>query len=260
MVYLKTIPNNYHENISKEIALIYIQMAEELIKKQEYVTAKKQFRRALEYDIDQAVYVQKRLNYVCDMFVSEGNDLIKQKLIDEAIVSFNRSFQIIPDYQKAIDGIARAESRRLMIARSLELKNEGIQLERKKKYKEALAIYQQAYNLDNTPELSKLIFEVSNTIEIDKDPRSFALKILNEHNNGAIVKRINSLRAELKEEWKDKLKDSGWRPIGSGTRNTMEIRYDFITPEENYFLSWQVNMKDKKIIPLNKLTEKLFGK
>ncbi|HPY96633.1 MAG TPA: hypothetical protein PL063_05430 [Candidatus Cloacimonadota bacterium] len=260
MVYLKTIPNNYHENISKEIALIYIQMAEELIKKQEYVTAEKQFRRALEYDIDQAVYVQKRLNYVCDMFVSEGNDLIKQKLIDEAIVSFNRSFQIIPDYQKAIDGIARAESRRLMIARSLELKNEGIQLERKKKYKEALAIYQQAYNLDNTPELSKLIFEVSNTIEIDKDPRSFALKILNEHNNGAIVKRINSLRAELKEEWKDKLKDSGWRPIGSGTRNTMEIRYDFITPEENYFLSWQVNMKDKKIIPLNKLTEKLFGK
>jgi tetratricopeptide (TPR) repeat protein len=78
MVYLKTIPNNYHENISKEIALIYIQMAEELIKKQEYVTAEKQFRRALEYDIDQAVYVQKRLNYVCDMFVSEGNDLIKQ--------------------------------------------------------------------------------------------------------------------------------------------------------------------------------------
>ena len=37
----------------------------------------------------------------------------------------------------------------------------------------------------------------------------------------------------------------------------MEIRYDLITPDSNNYLAWQVNMKDKQVIPLNRLTENL---
>ncbi|HPM01091.1 MAG TPA: hypothetical protein PK816_02945 [Candidatus Cloacimonadota bacterium] len=257
---IKVYPSSYQNYISKEIALIYIQIAENNIVMKEYIQAEQYFRIALQYDETQDEYVRKRLNDVCDLFISHGNSLLDKRLIDEAIVYYNRSFQIIPEYPKAIQAIARAEKRRQDIARSLELKEEGLQLERKKKYPEALEYYKRAYSLDNTDELNKLIFEVTNIIQIEKDPRSFALKVLNEYRGGAIVSGVNSLRADLNRKWAKDLKDSGWKTIGAANRFKMELRYDLITPDENFFLSWQVNMKDRTLIPLNKLTEKLFGK
>ncbi|MDD3501142.1 MAG: hypothetical protein PHE19_01805, partial [Candidatus Cloacimonetes bacterium] len=223
LMYLKSQPNSYHKEISNEIALIYIQMAESEIVGEHYVKAKKLFQDALEFDANQANYVQKRLEDICQIFINEGNELLNEKKIDEAITQYSRSFQIIEEYTKATNAITRAEQRRRDIAQSLNLKEEGVQLERKKKYQEALKKYQQAAVLDKTRELDKLIFEVSNIIEIEKDPRAFAMKVLREYKNGLIVKGVNDLRLDLKEEWGESLRDSGWKTIGAATRYKIEL-------------------------------------
>lgn len=253
-------PTTYKLYIYQEISKIYVQMAELNINQRQYVEADANFRKAVEYDHNQTEYVNMRLRNVCDLFVKHGNTLLDKKQIDEAISFYQRAFTIIPEYPLAQEAIKRAEKKKEDIRRAVELKEEGLQLDRKKKYKEALEIFKKAYLLDNTDELAGLIFEMNNIIEIEKDPKTFALNVINNYQKGIIPAKVNALRKQLQTQWGKDLKDSGWKIIGSATRYKMEIRYDFMTPEDNFFLSWQVNMKDKTVIPLNKLTEKIVGK
>ncbi len=260
LIQVKTYPSSYQDYISKEIALIYIQMAENDIKATDYISADLNFRKCLEFDSTKQEYVDKRLREVCDLFISHGHNLLAKRQIDEAISFYNRAFTIIPDYIVAKNAIARAEKRRSDIQKAEELKQEAIQLDRKKKYTEALEIFKRAYQLDDTKELADLIFETNNIIQIEKDPKSFAMKVVNEYEGGIILKRVAGLKSDLAKKWGKDMRESGWKTIGSATRMKMELRYDFITPDDNYFLAWQVNMKDRAVIPLNKLTEKLTGK
>lgn len=260
LIELKKYPSSYQIYISKEISQIYIQLAENDIKSRDYIRADQNFRKALEYDETQNDYVNKRLKEVCDLFINHGNSLLAKRQIDDAISFYNRAFTIIPEYSVAKQAIARAERRRVEISKAEELKQDGLQLDRKKKYAEALEVYKRAYQLDDTDELSKLIFEMNNVIQIEKDPKAFALKVINQYEGGIIARRVAGLKADLVKKWGKDVRESGWKAIGSATRMKMELRYDFITPDDNYFLSWQVNMKDKTVIPLNKLTEKMIGK
>ncbi len=260
LVYISRYPTCFKLFIYQEIAKIYIQKAELNIQKTEYIDADANFRKALIYDQNQIDYVNKRLSDVCDLFIKHGNKLLDNRQIDEAISFYNRAFTIIPDYIVANEAISKAEKKRSDIKKAIELKEEAILLDRKKKYKEALETFKRAYQYDNTEELANLIFETNNIIEIEKDPKTFAMNVLNNFQKGLIPERINSLKKQLVTKWGKEVKESGWKTIGSATRFKMEIRYDFITPDDNYFLAWQINMKEKTVIPLNKLTEKIVGK
>jgi hypothetical protein len=37
-----------------------------------------------------------------------------------------------------------------------------------------------------------------------------------------------------------------------------EVRYDILSPEENYYLAWNVNIRTKKVTPSNKISEKIM--
>lgn len=255
---IKAYPTTHETLISEKIADIYIYAAEKNIREKKYISAEQNFRKALIYDKNEEEYINKRLRVICEFFIKEGESLLAQKRINEAIEIFNRSFQIIPDYALAKNAIFKAEQKRADIRKAEELYNQGQQLFRNKKYQEALELYRQANQVDKTELYQKNIFEVENLIEIEKDPQSFALKVIREHQNGRITKAVESLQGKLSEQWGKELRDSGWKAVRSVGTHRMEIRYDLLTPETNYYLAWQINMREKQIIPLNKATENLM--
>ena len=52
--------------------------------------------------------------------------------------------------------------------------------------------------------------------------------------------------------------DSGWKFLLSTSQYKYEVRYDLMSPRETFFYVWQVNLKDRSIIPLNKISEDLM--
>lgn len=259
LLYIRSFPTAFTDYINEKIADLYIYYAEQFILQKRYIQAEEYFRKALTYDETEKDYVEKRLNSVCDLFIEEGNEFLKNREIDLAIRSYRRSFRIIPDYEKAITAINKAEQKRKDINAAQSLFAEGQQLQRSKKNEEALKTYRQAFALDPLDTYQRAISEVSNIIEIEKNPQEFALKIIKEHSNGSIEKAVSKLRDELFDLWGRDLRDTGWRAVRAVGIYRMEIRYDLVTPESNYYLAWQVNMRDKQIIPLNKITESLMG-
>jgi hypothetical protein len=37
-----------------------------------------------------------------------------------------------------------------------------------------------------------------------------------------------------------------------------EARYDLLTPAENIYFAWQVNLRDRSVTPLNKISEQVM--
>ena len=57
---------------------------------------------------------------------------------------------------------------------------------------------------------------------------------------------------------KDMVEISGWRVMYSSGEYKYELRYDILTPKENYYYVWLVDLREKNISPLNKASEKLM--
>ena len=197
LLFIRNYPTAFENYINERIADIYVFHAERLIKEKKYIQAEENFRIALKYDESERDYIEKRLNDVCDLFIVEGDNYLKNKEIDLAIRSYRRSFRIISDYAKAIRAIQNAEQRREDIKQAQLLYSEAQQLQRAKELEQALKIYRQANSLDPMDIYQKAISEVINLIEIEKDPQGFALKIIKEHQNGKILKAVEALRNEL---------------------------------------------------------------
>ena len=103
------------------------------------------------------------------------------------------------------------------------------------------------------------IATMNNMIEAQKNPAAFAKRVLQEYRNGAIPGRLNAQKAELLKRYKaDEIRDSGWKYLMSSGQYKYEARYDLITPVDSYYFVWQINLRDKTIIPLNKLSERLM--
>ena len=56
----------------------------------------------------------------------------------------------------------------------------------------------------------------------------------------------------------NEIRDSGWKFMISSGQFKYEARYDLVTPTISYYYVWQVNLRDRSITPLNKLSEKLM--
>jgi tetratricopeptide (TPR) repeat protein len=258
LLYIRKYPTSYKDYINQKISNLYVFHSERLITQQNYVKAEENFRIALQYDKSKEDYIKKRLLDICELFIVEGDNYLKDKEIDLAIISYQRSFSIIPDYDKAAKAIQKAEQLRQNISQAQELYTEAQQLIRAKEHQQALKLLKQANTLDSRENYQKAVFEITNIIEIEKNPQEFALKIIKEYDNGRIFKAVETLKEQLYDYWGNEVRDSGWRAVRAVGLYRMEIRYDLITPDENNYLAWQVNMRDKQVIPLNKLTEKLL--
>ncbi|MCB5285960.1 MAG: hypothetical protein LHW45_10290 [Candidatus Cloacimonetes bacterium] len=241
------------------IAEAYIGQAESFLKGQNYLEADRFFRIAVQYDPGQKAQVDRRLEQVASLFINRGNELVAQRDFENALIHYQKTYDIIPDYALANQAIARMNTIRENVARAREVQAQAEKAELSGKYTEALNLYRQANNLDGRPEFNTKISQMQNLIAAQADPAAFARRVINEYRGGILNSRIQRQKQELLRAYNpNEIRDSGWKLMISSGQFKYEARYDLVTPTISYYYVWQVNLRDRTITPLNKLSEKLM--
>jgi tetratricopeptide (TPR) repeat protein len=200
-----------------------------------------------------------RLESITNLFIQKGNSLLEAGDFQGALVHYRKTFDIIPDYPPALEAIDRLFTIQENIRKAADLYKQGEQLEATGKLNEALQAYNSAYALDPKPEYKQKANLVQNMIEANKNPAAFARKIITEYKGGLLTNRIQNQKKELLKRYKEyEIQDSGWKLMLSTGQYKYEARYDLLTPNETYLYVWQINLRDRSIIPLNKLSEALM--
>jgi tetratricopeptide (TPR) repeat protein len=256
---IKKYPVGDKISIEHEIANIYMAKADVDTKAQNYLEAVNNLQLALQYSPDKRNVVDERLKSIAAIFIEKGNSEVKKRNFDKAITYYEDTFKIIPDYPLAVKLMQDAKATRHNIDYAVSLVKEGEQLETNRKFREALANYQKAYELDRLEEYSRRIFLVSNIIEAEKNPETFTYRIITEYKGGLLNRQISAKKkALLLTNKADDVKDSGWKIMHSPGQYKYEARYDLYTLDQSFFYVFQVNLKEKTITPLNKLSENLM--
>jgi len=241
------------------IAEAYIGQAESYLKGQNYLEADRFFRIAVQYDPGKKAQVDRRLEQVASLFINRGNELVAQRDFENALIHYQKTYDIIPDYALANQAIARMNTIRENVARAREIQAQAEKAELSGKYSEALNLYRQANNLDSQQEFSAKISQMQNLIAAQADPAAFARRVINEYRGGILNIRIQRQKQELLRAYNpNEIRDSGWKFMISSSQFKYEARYDLVTPTISYYYVWQVNLRDCSITPLNKLSEKLM--
>jgi hypothetical protein len=254
---LESYPTAFKETIYLRISEMYMNLAESNIATRDYLKAVRNFRSAIDYDPQKESQVKRRLNEICGLFVSKGDELLAQRKIDEAILNYQGAFTIIPDYAPAQEGVRRAETTRENIRQSQALLAQALTAEQSKKYTTALELYRQAYALDRLDATQKKVFEMTNQVQIEKDPIGFARQILREYQGGMIIRRVQALVDKNVLTYGSNVSTQDWRYLLSVGEAKYEARYDITTPDKSYYLDWLINLRDRSVTPLNKASEDL---
>lgn len=241
------------------ISEVYQAQAEEFIDDQDYLEADRMFKIAIQYFPAKKTEIDQRLESITSLYVQKGMSLLQDRDFDAALLHFNKTFEIIPNYEPALAAIRQLNQTRENIQRAAQIYSEGESQEAQLKYSEALRLYNQAIALDNRPEYRNRAAQMQNLIEATKNPTAFAQRIINEYRGGILLSRVAAKRAELMKQYKQhELRDSGWKILLSTGQFKYEARYDLLSPNETFLYVWQVNLRDRSIIPLNKLSEALM--
>lgn len=245
--------------INRLISEVYQTQAEKYIDDQDYKEADRLFKIAIQYYPEKKKEIDSRLESIAMLFVQKGNNLQETREFDAALIQYRMAFDIIPDYLPASKAIEKVEKIRSDIKRATAMFAEGERLEASQKYSEALNAYNQAIALDSKAEYRAKAIQMQNLIDATRNPSAFAHKILNEFRGGLLIKRVAAKKAELLRRHKaSDIRDSGWKLLLSSGQYRYEARYDLLTPNETFLYIWQINLRDRSVIPLNKLSEALM--
>lgn len=258
LIYLKY-PADYKKPIKDLIGDVYFSWGENLLQAGKLVEASQKFKTVLEYDSEVENQVDTKLRQICDQYIATGDQLLKNRDIEGALEKYRATFNVIKGYQKAEDKIAQAEQIRENIEKAKELIAQGDQLFSDREYKQALSKYQAAYSLDNSSIIATKIEKAKLWVKMENQPHQFAKEIINNYNNGELVKKINKIarRVQLSYSSSD-VRITPWQIMRSPSRNNYEVRYSIFTPQENFLFFWLVKLETQKVIPLNNVTEELM--
>jgi tetratricopeptide (TPR) repeat protein len=250
-------PTMYQQSVYKRISNIYLEYGEYYIKQREFIKAEETFKAAVDYDATKSKYVNNRLQEICMLFIEKGDEFLAKRDIKNAIIRYTKAFDIIPGLEKAENSIANAKQLEKNIKSAKHLSKEAEKLEYKKDYASALKVYKQAYALDALQVYSDKIELNTNLVKAETNPIPFARSILFKYKNGLIPNKVYEIETALKQKYGDETRTSGWRFLISIGQYQYEARYDISTPEETRFFVWQVDLKNKSIVPLNKASEEI---
>jgi len=247
------------ETINSLISDVYQDQAEDFIATQDYMEADRLFRISVQYDPGKQAEIDARLEGITSLYVQKGNSLLADRDFDSALRHYNKTFEIIPDYPPALEAIARLNQIMTNISRAEELFAQAELLEDTQKHADALKAYNLAIALDPKEEYKEHAAIMRNMIEAESNPTGFARRIINEYRGGLLPKRIEGKRSEILKGLDPKdIRDSGWKFLLSTGQYKYEARYDLMTPTQTFFYIWQINLRDRSVIPLNKLSEALM--
>ncbi len=256
---IRRYPVGNRDRIDLEISNIYQEQAENEIQTQNYAEANRLFLKALQYYPNKKAAIDKRLEAIAQLYLDKGDDYLRFRDFDNALVYYNKAFEIIPDYEKGIQAINNLNRIRDNINTAARLYEEAQIEEINRNYAEARRLYSQAYALDAVAVYNERAGMMSNLIEAERNPLAFARSIINNYRNGLLYNRIQSQKQQLLKKYnKDEIKDTGWKILLSPGQYKYEARYDLITPDDALYYVWQINLKDRSVIPLNKISDKLM--
>ncbi len=245
--------------INHLISDVYQTQAEDYLDTQDYPEADRIFRIAVQYNPAKQAEIDARLREISSLYVQKGNVLLAERDFEAALMHYNKAFEIIPNYAPAQEAINRLRQIEQDILQAREIFAQAELLERTNKYSDALQLYNQATLLDPNPEYQTRAGIMRNLIEAERNPTAFARRIINEYRGGLLLRRIAAKKAELLESQDEgDIQDSGWKILLSTGQYKFEARYDLLTPTDTFLYVWQINLRDRSIIPLNKLSEALM--
>jgi tetratricopeptide (TPR) repeat protein len=247
------------EENNRMIAEAYIGQAESYLKGENYLEADRFFRIAIQYDPAKKEEINERLEQVVRLFIRKGDEYLAKRDFDNALLHYQKTYDIIPDYDLANQAIARLNAVKADIERATSLYSQAEKAELAGKFGEALNLYRQANSLDARAEYRNKASQMQNMMDAQANPVAFAQRIINDYKGGLLNTRIRRQKQDLLESFDpNEIRDTGWKIMISSSQYKYEARYDLVTPTISYFYVWQVNLKDREIIPLNKISENLM--
>lgn len=256
---IRRYPVGNRDRIDLEISNIYQEQAENEITRQEYSEANFLFLKALQYYPQKKDAIDKRLVLIAGLYVDKGNDFLRVRDFSSAMLYYQKSYEIIPDFETANIAVENLNRIRSNIATAAKLYEEAQQYEQDRNYPEARKLYSQAYALDNVSVYNEQAIIMGNLIEAERNPLGFARSIITNYRNGLLYNRIQAQKQQLLKKYtQEEIKDTGWKILLSTGQFKYEARYDLLTPGENYYYVWQINLKDRSVVPLNKISDQLM--
>ena len=247
------------QQINLLISDVYQAQAEEYIDSQDYLEADRLFRIAIQYNPAKESEITARLEGITALYIAKGNSLMEDRDFEGALLHYEKTFEILADNAPALAAIQRLRKKQNDILRAEAIYKEAEQMEAAQKHADALALYNQAIALDPLPQYQERARIMQNLIEADRNPAAFARRIINEYRGGFLLRRIEQKRAEILSMYKvNEIRDSGWKILLSTGQYKYEARYDLLTPTDTYLYVWQINLRDRSVIPLNRLSEDLM--
>jgi tetratricopeptide (TPR) repeat protein len=110
-----------HTVIQRIISDVYQAQAEELLVAENYLGADQMFRIALQYNPDKRAEINARLSSITQLFIERGDRYLAERDFENALAHYNKTFEIIPDYEPAVRAIERLNQVRINIARAQDL-------------------------------------------------------------------------------------------------------------------------------------------
>lgn len=260
------------------IAQIYIRKAEQEITESDFANAESNFKLAVYYDEGQRAYVKRRLMDTAEDYIITGKKLVAKRDFENAFILFNKTFEVIPGYKKALQAIEETtilinniqeakdnyDSAKRMEKANLrnlfsDVKAKLTAKERNeyevKRYELILDLYKRAYRLDSLPNYKKEITYAQNIIKNFKDPEGFAVELIKGHESYIIKQAIDKARDFMvKENVTTTFSDSGWEVLVASGNFQYEVRYSLVSYSHKLYFRWLVNLKTEEITAINTLS------
>ncbi|MBT3169656.1 MAG: hypothetical protein HN952_03965 [Candidatus Cloacimonetes bacterium] len=256
---LSKYPTDLKEVIFTKIGDIYILKAQIAFSENDVQNAEIYFGKVVEFaplKMSEVIFQKQKM---CSIFIEKGDEYLAEFLFDEANLEYQKSFVLLPKCEYATTAIEKMKTTQLTYNTALEHEKKASQFEFKNDFENALKWYKSSYSFFEIEKVSQKIEIMQNLCEAQNNPRKFALKIVFEYENGKLNKEINGIIAEAKAEHQNELvKTSNWKVVFAIGEYNYEIRYDIITPKKSYYFAWRVDLKNRKLTPVNKISEKLM--
>jgi len=255
---LSQYPSSYKQEIFVHISDTYLLKANAALSKRDYTLVKRLFDKAVENDESKIELVNNKILEICKDIFSLANQLISSYKFDEAITLLENCYILKPNYAECTDMINQTLEKKEKYLSALEYEKIAHQLEENKEYTSAYTNYKKSYDLFKTDRVKENIYIVSNLIQAEKDPKSFAEQIIKNYKKGIIPNNVDALKASMIAKFGDQVEASGWKVYYAIGEYKYEVRYDLLSPDENYYYAWRVNLRTQKITSLNKISEDMM--
>ncbi|MCD6329369.1 MAG: hypothetical protein J7M10_03295 [Candidatus Cloacimonetes bacterium] len=252
-------PADFLKEIKQMIGNVYYTWAVSLLQNRELDNVKTYLLYAEEYDPKLADKMNDKLTELASIYITRGDNFLFERDVSNAILSYQKTLDIIENYQLAYDKIARAEEFARRIAQAAQLIEEGDTQFYNEEYAEAYDSYSEAYKLDSIPQIYDKINLAYIWTRISNDPEQYAIEIVKQYKDGIIPNTINDIETSAQKNFsRQDIRVTPWQVFRTVTRNSYEVRYTIVIPDKNYFLRWLVRLETGEVIPLNEVTEELL--